>query len=91
MEFIQENARKTPVRGTFDVIVAGSGPSGVCAALRAARSGAKTMLIEQNGCLGGMWTAGLLGWMIDHDKPESSLLKDLKAELRKRSDRKSVV
>lgn len=85
MEFIEENARKTPVRGTFDVIVAGSGPSGVCAALRAARSGAKTMLIEQNGCLGGMWTAGLLGWMIDHDKPESSLLKDLKAELRKRS------
>ena len=84
MDFIQENARRIPVRGEFDVIVAGSGPSGVCAALRAAQTGAKTLLIEQNGCLGGMWTAGLLGWMIDHDKPESGLMNRLKAELRKR-------
>lgn len=84
MDFVQEQARGIPVKGTFDVIVAGSGPSGVSAALRAAECGAETLLIEQNGCLGGMWTAGLLGWMIDHDKTESRLLIRLKTELRKR-------
>lgn len=84
MEYAQESSRRIPVRGEYDVIVCGSGPSGVSAALRAARLGAKTVLIEQNGCLGGMWTAGLLGWIIDHRKPESSLLSELKTELAKR-------
>ena len=83
MDFIQEDARRIPVKGEFDVIVAGSGPSGISAALRAAETGAATLLIEKNGCLGGMWTAGLLGWIIDHDKPESRLMNRLKTELRK--------
>ncbi|EIP99213.1 FAD binding protein [Opitutaceae bacterium TAV1] len=53
-----------------DVIVAGGGPAGVAAALAAARTGARTTLIEAHGCLGGVWTAGLLSWIIDaHNKP----------------------
>lgn len=44
----------------YDVIVAGSGPSGIVAALAAARNGAKTLLIEKNGFLGGMNTAALV-------------------------------
>ena len=39
---------------------AGAGPAGVAAAIAAARTGAKTRLLEVNGCLGGVWTAGLL-------------------------------
>lgn len=45
---------------SWDVIVAGGGPSGSAAAAAAAREGAKTLLIEQTGCLGGMGTSGLV-------------------------------
>ena len=51
--------------GKYDVIVCGGGPSGVAAAVSCARNGAKTLLIEQGGCLGGFWTRGLLTWLID--------------------------
>ena len=44
----------------YDVIVAGSGPSGIAAALTSARGGAKTLLIEWQGCVGGISTSGLM-------------------------------
>lgn len=37
----------------YDVVVCGGGASGVCAAIAAAREGAKTLLIERVGTLGG--------------------------------------
>ena len=40
----------------YDVIVAGGGPAGTAAAISAARCGAKTLLVEQAGYLGGMAT-----------------------------------
>lgn len=43
----------------YDVVVAGGGLGGVAAALAAARSGAKTLLIERNTCVGGTATAGM--------------------------------
>ncbi|MDF1726258.1 MAG: FAD-dependent oxidoreductase [Sulfitobacter sp.] len=39
-----------------DVIVGGGGTAGTVAAIAAARAGAKTLLIERNGCLGGAAT-----------------------------------
>lgn len=52
----------------YDVLVAGGGPSGFCAAVAAARGGAKTLLVEATGMLGGMATAGLVpGWCGFHD------------------------
>lgn len=44
----------------YDVVVAGGGPAGLGAAIAAARSGMKTLLIEDNCCLGGISTAGAL-------------------------------
>ncbi|MBE7037578.1 MAG: FAD-dependent oxidoreductase [Ruminococcaceae bacterium] len=59
MNYIVENL-KTPVTKEMDVVVAGGGIAGVAAALSAARSGAKTILIEKEFMLGGLATAGLI-------------------------------
>lgn len=45
---------------TYDVIVIGGGTGGVPAAVAAARAGARTLLVERYGFLGGMATAGLI-------------------------------
>ncbi len=57
MDFYQEPARKLPTR-EFDVVVAGGGTAGVVAATAAARTGAKTALIEAKGYPGGTVTEG---------------------------------
>lgn len=57
---------QTPVVHHADVIVCGGGPAGIAAALSAARQGARTVLLEMHGCLGGVWTAGILSCLIDH-------------------------
>lgn len=46
-----------PVAFDVDVLVAGGGPAGIAAALSAARAGARVLLVEKNGFLGGSATA----------------------------------
>ena len=53
-----EPARQLPVYGSFDVVVVGGGPAGIAASWSAAKHGAKVLLIERYGFLGGMGTAG---------------------------------
>lgn len=53
-----EPARHLPVYGIFDVVVVGGGPAGIAASWSAAKHGAKVLLIERYGFLGGMGTAG---------------------------------
>lgn len=45
----------------YDIIIAGAGPAGICAAVAAARQGAKVALIERYGVVGGNLTAGYVG------------------------------
>jgi Dehydrogenases (flavoproteins) len=52
--------RKAPVVADYDVVVCGGGPSGLVAAIAAARCGARTALVERLGFLGGMATASLV-------------------------------
>ena len=66
----------------YDVVVAGGGPAGVCAAVSAARGGAKVLLVEQYGCLGGMSTMGLVApWMTFHDDDGNQVVKGIGQEI----------
>ncbi|MCR4772195.1 MAG: FAD-dependent oxidoreductase [Oscillospiraceae bacterium] len=57
---VTEARRETAVIRDVDVIVVGGGPGGVAAAVTAARNGARTVLLERYGHLGGMATGGLV-------------------------------
>src|SRR5204862_6443432 len=62
-------ARTIPLDDSWDVIVIGGGPAGCAAAASATREGAKTLLVEQTGSLGGMGTSALVpAWTPFSDK-----------------------
>jgi len=82
---VTEAERRIPVAGESDVFVAGAGPAGIAAALAAARTGARVRLVDVNGCLGGMWTAGLLTWMFEMDQP--GMAREISNELGRRGAR----
>jgi ribulose 1,5-bisphosphate synthetase/thiazole synthase len=60
MRQITEAARKTTVIADVDVLVCGGGSAGVAAAVSAARCGARVLLLERYGYLGGLATGGLV-------------------------------
>lgn len=72
-----------------DVLVAGGGVSGFAAAVSAARCGAKTILIESGGFLGGTATKGFVGpFMTCYDaKGETQIIRGLFSELVERLER----
>jgi hypothetical protein len=78
---VKESARDVPVAGSCDVLVAGGGPAGIAAAVTAARKGAKVVLLEMQGCLGGIWTSGMLSCFIGINK--SDFDKEIQRRLEK--------
>ena len=53
-----EYKKTVPVSDRCDVLVVGSGPAGICAAVSAARAGSRVILCERFGMVGGMLTSG---------------------------------
>ena len=85
--FLLEPARQIPIAGEYDVVVCGGGPAGVAAAIAAGRHGAKTIILESQGCLGGIMTTGLMPKIINGLEKDGfiqeilSRLKSLDAEI----------
>ena len=61
MKSFHEPGRDIPVKHDTEVIVVGGGMAGIAATIAAARSGAKTLLVEKAGWLGGMGITGATG------------------------------
>lgn len=69
------DVKSLPLFGDVDVLVCGGGPAGIGAALRAAREGASSMIVEMGGCLGGVATAGMMShW---GGKSSSKILQEI--------------
>lgn len=66
--------------GRYDVAVIGGGSAGLAAAVTAAREGARTLLVERHGFLGGMGTASLVhtfcGLYLLRDEPGAVLANE---------------
>ena len=65
-----------------DVIVVGGGTSGVVAAIASARSGARTLLVEQSNGLGGTSTRGLMNCFVTfHDSTGRQAIRGIAQEI----------
>lgn len=64
-----------------DILVAGGGPSGIMAALAAAREGASVRLIEKNAILGGMNTAAMVCPLMGFHAGEAQVVRGLAQEV----------
>ncbi len=89
---IQEPSRSIPVIRDADVVIVGGGPAGIGAAVGAARLGARTLLIERYGFLGGTATAGLMacmnGFRNEMPPPRRQVIRGLAHELAVRMARR---
>ena len=88
---INEPARSIPVVEDVDVLVAGSGPAGLAAAVSAAREGARTVLVERYGYPGGMITGAHVVAIIGVGDGKEALARGITLEIRKRMEKFGAV
>lgn len=82
MKFIEEATRQIPVYAEPDVLVVGAGPAGIGAAISAARNGARVLLIERYGFLGGNLTIAMVNPMFTfHDIKGRQVIRGIAGEL----------
>jgi hypothetical protein len=68
----------------YDVVIIGGGPAGALAAIAAGRNGAKTLLVERYGYLGGMLTAGGTGPQMTYHAGKVQVVGGIPGELIRR-------
>ncbi|THF74305.1 FAD-dependent oxidoreductase [Cohnella fermenti] len=82
MRTVVEASRAIPVIAEPDVLVVGGGPAGIGAAVGAARSGARTMLIERYGFVGGNLTIAMVNPMFTfHDVNGKQVIRGVAGEV----------
>lgn len=82
MKTIVEVSREIQVIAEPDVLVIGGGPAGIGAAVAAARSGAKTMLVERYGFVGGNLTIAMVNPMFTfHDVNGMQVIRGVAGEV----------
>ena len=92
MDYVKERSKRIAVVEEVDVCVLGGSCTGVFAAIRAARLGAKTAIIESQNCFGGVATTGMVCiWHTLYDthfneKIISGLTEELVSRLKKRKN-----
>ncbi len=75
-------SKEIPLRYETDVFVLGAGPSGIAAAISAARSGKKVFLAENNGSFGGTGTVGLVNVFAQFTDGKKFLVGGIGREIR---------
>lgn len=82
MKCIVEEQKSIPIFAEPEVLVVGAGPAGIGAAIAAARSGAKVLLVERYGFLGGNLTIAMVNPMFTfHDVNGKQVIRGIAGEL----------
>ena len=70
-------------------MIGGAAPAGIAAALSAARAGSSVQLLEVAGCLGGVWTAGLLTKILDAGN-KNGIMKEILQKFAQRGSQVAI-
>ncbi|MCB8946103.1 MAG: FAD-dependent oxidoreductase [Ardenticatenaceae bacterium] len=85
MKTVHIPAQTVPVIAETDVLVVGSGPGGLSAAISSARAGVDTMLIERYGCFGGNLTHVGVEGIAWYRRPETVDVEGIGLEFEQRA------
>ncbi len=78
---VRDGWQTLPVAGAYDVVVVGGGPTGAAAAIAAGRDGARVLLVEQHGFLGGSGTAALVPAWCPFSDREKCIIRGIGYEI----------
>ena len=88
MKTIPEPNHEISIVDEVDVLVVGGGPAGIGAALSAARLGARTLIVEQFNCLGGVATSGghnhfslFTSWSLHDERIVGGVAEDMRRRM----------
>ncbi|CAG7609463.1 hypothetical protein PAESOLCIP111_01171 [Paenibacillus solanacearum] len=87
LSYMRLPAEDVPVSNDVDVLVVGGGSAGIASAIAAAKNGARTMLLEQRGFLGGMGTLALVPAFCPFSDKEKAVVRGIGLELMDRMKR----